>query len=90
MNDNTFQLLIYASTFFGIGLIVFLFCPKNFDEFILIISKQKNKKSGLLLLVSPILESLGIIIKKIPLNFIQKYLTKIDRWLISADLNFIF
>ena len=85
MNTSLLPILIYTAVFFGIASIAYLLCPKNMDEAKAIISRQKGRKSGLLLLISPLLVGIGEMIKKIPLTMVQKYLSKIQKNLVTAE-----
>ena len=85
MNMSQLPLLIYAAVFVGIASIAYLLCPKNVDEAKAIISRQKGRKSGLLLLISPLLVGIGEIIKKMPGKLIQKFLQKIQKNLVTAE-----
>ena len=85
MNTSLLPLLIYLAVFAGIASVAYLLCPKNMDEAKAIISRQKGRKSGMLLLLSPLLVGIGEMIKKIRLKPVQKYQEKIQRNLVTAE-----
>ena len=85
MNPSLLPVLVYMAVFAGIASIAYLLCPKNMDEAKAIISRQKGRKSGLLLLISPLLVGIGEVIKKIPLKVNQKFLEKIQKNLVIAE-----
>lgn len=85
MNNSLLTLLIYAAVFTGMASMAYVLCPKNMDEAKAIISRQRGKKSGLLLLISPLLVGIGEVIKKIPSKWIQKFLEKIQKNLVTSE-----
>ena len=86
MNEQILSFLIYAATFAAFGGLGYLLCPKNPDEMMGILHQEKGRKSGLLLLLSPFMIPLGRAIAAIPASSLKKYLKKIERMLVSADL----